>query len=184
MAREREDVLAQLRSRVLEGHGEPALHVRLHLAAEAEREAPIARTSELPGVLGGDHRAARERDRDRGAELDGRRDRARHRAREERRPLRFGEPQPGEAELFDPPRHRRGVLQSQARGVRVELHVSTTRGRARGRSRCAGSGWFLPRWWRRSTPDSGGSSRSRSRSRARRGSAFPNGPPGRRSRIP
>src|SRR5207244_7506523 len=48
---QREDVLPQLRRGVVEGHRETTLDVRLHLRAQAEREAAAARSRELPRGL-------------------------------------------------------------------------------------------------------------------------------------
>src|SRR5438876_3957749 len=62
--------LAELRPRRLELHREAALVVPLHLGSEAEDETPPRGLLQIPREVGEHHRAPREGDRDRGAELD------------------------------------------------------------------------------------------------------------------
>jgi hypothetical protein len=65
----RPDVVAQARRRRNPGDAVPALVVGLHLGPEAEVEAPTGRLLEIPGLVRGDRRTAREGHRHRGAEL-------------------------------------------------------------------------------------------------------------------
>ncbi len=65
-----EHVLAEPGSRMIELHRVPTLVVRLHLRPEPEHEVPSRGVGELPRDLGGDHRTAHERERDRGADVE------------------------------------------------------------------------------------------------------------------
>src|SRR5207248_4997967 len=94
----------------------------LDLRAEPEREAASAGASQLPRRLRGDHRAAGERDGDRGADRDRLCDFRRYCAPEVRRPFRLGEPETGEPELLDRAGDGSDVLERQAGAIRVELH--------------------------------------------------------------
>ncbi len=65
-----QDVVAQARAgRSVPISGVPAFHVAAHLRAQAQLEASARELLEVPCELGGDERAAREGDRDVGAEL-------------------------------------------------------------------------------------------------------------------
>lgn len=67
---QREHVLAQPRTRRLELGGVAALHVRLHLRPDAEEKPSLGLVGELPRDPRGDHRAARERHCDAGAQRE------------------------------------------------------------------------------------------------------------------
>ncbi len=64
------DVFAQARGRRGPGHAEAAFVVRPDLRADAQHEAAAGGVLQVPAGVGDDHRAAREGDGDRGAQLD------------------------------------------------------------------------------------------------------------------
>src|SRR2546425_11689087 len=155
---QRENDLAQPRARRLELHGEASLVVALDLRAEAEQEAALGRLLEIPRDVRGDHRAARKRHRDGGAELDAARGGGGHREGQERIVLGLGGPQAVEAERLDLARvggHRLEVVREH---VAVELHERSPRHRRSSiacasrtivstTSAAAGRSWMSPVLW-------------------------------------
>jgi len=106
---QRGDVLLYPSGRVVVGHREAALDVRLHLRAETEVEPSIAGLLDGPRVHRGDHRTARERDGDARAQAKRLRRRGGYGEGEERVDLRLGDPEPVVAVLFASPRVLGGI---------------------------------------------------------------------------
>src|SRR5216117_4499698 len=155
---QRQDDLAQPRPRRLELHREAALVVALDLRTEAEAEAAVGRLLEVPRDVGGDHRAAWERDRDGGAELETSGRGGGDGQRQERIVLGLGRPQAVEAERLHLARVRRHRLEVVREHVAVELHERSPR-RRRSSTPCAsrtivpttsaapGRSWMSPVLW-------------------------------------
>ena len=77
------DVFAHATDGISPVFGEAALDMRANLSSKTENEAPVRLSRQVPGDLGGDHRAAREGERDLRPELDALRVRGRERERKE-----------------------------------------------------------------------------------------------------
>ena len=107
-------------------HGVALLHVRLHLAAEPEDEAPVRRVGELPCRLCDRHRAAAEGDEDPGADLDAARRAGCNRACEQGVARELARPEAAEAEPFRLLRRRRHGAERRFED-RIEPHAAMLR---------------------------------------------------------
>jgi hypothetical protein len=119
--------LTHARARRLPRDREAPLIVRLHLRAEAHDEAAARSLLQIPAGVSQDHRAARKRQRDGGAEADPRGCAGRDRQRQERVVPRLGRPDRAEAQVLGPARvfgHGRQVERHQSD---VEPHVPFSR---------------------------------------------------------
>jgi hypothetical protein len=123
------DVVAQPRPRRVELHAVAALDVGPHLGAQAQPEAPAGGLGELPGGLGVDHGAARERHRDPGADVEVAGERGSG-ARQVGGAARLGDHQPVEPGLLGVVGQLLHRVQGLARHHHVHLHAcSLSRGR-------------------------------------------------------
>ena len=121
----REDVLAHACRRVRPRHREPPLDVRLDLRPEAEEEPALRVPLQVVGGVRREHRRARERDRDAGAELDALGVLGRDHERQERVARRLGRDQPVVAELLELARPDRDVVERARHDPGVDLHGPT-----------------------------------------------------------
>ena len=123
----RQHVVAQPRTRTLEGHAVAPHHMRAHLRAETEPELPAGRLLQLPRRRRRDERTARKRHRDARRQFQTRRGLRCHGGVEIGGPTGFGEQQPGEPRGLRTPGQVADLVQRLRNRHHVDLHAGTVR---------------------------------------------------------
>ena len=119
---QRLQVLAQARHRRFPLRAVAALDVTLHLRAEAEDEAALGQSGEIPRGRGGDHGAARKRNRNRRTHFDSLGVLGDQRGGKEAVVAGLGNPDRIEARGFSGARRSGNITQIAGRETGIELH--------------------------------------------------------------